>query len=407
MSEESAITVRYGIVMKDAIDPSDLRKAVDIAASRYHYLCKRLVVRDESYVLEPNDLPIVIKHTTAPIALCGPEANYHQWALSYDKNMIVMNNTHAIFDGRGRGPLLHTIMYYYCLFRYEEEVEMENVLLAQTPVSPSEYADPYLNEIPKAKFAIDSKPVSKDVMRLSELNYVNVVEPQLHIVSIAEKDLMSKCKSSDATPNTAITLLICRAIRKIHPNCDKKIIAGVYCDLRSALKVPDTHHSLVTTLDLEYDNRMDSMDFTAQNTIFRGKMLAMSDPGYLLPCIEQNKNFCQYLNSLPTLEQKIKTGTEAMNSLFKAHTFLVSYSGKSNFGSCDKHIAAVIPAPYSHDLGILVEITAADGYFEITWAQDWSMDLYFNGFLKELSSLGLEYDLLYSGQNYPSKVVFG
>jgi len=320
--------------------------------------------------------------------------------------VIFMNNTHAIFDGRGRGPLLHTIMYYYCKFRYDEEVQMDGVLLADTPVNPAEYADPYINELPKAKFEIPTFNISKDVLRLNDMGYVRITEPQIHIVSISEKELMSKCKSSDATPNTAITLLICRAIRKIHPDTDKKIVAGVYCDLRSSLNVPDTHNSLVTTLDLEYDNRMDEMSFSEQNTIFRGKMMAMSDPGYLLPLLENDRNFCHSLTSLPTLEQKVETATNAMNSLFKSHTFLVSYSGKSNFGSCDKHISAVIPAPYSHEIGILVEITAADGYFEITWAQEWKIDIYFNGFLREMRSLGLDYDLNFSGENYPAKVVF-
>ena len=45
-----------------------------------------------------------------------------------------------------------------------------------------------------------------------------------------------------------------------------------------------------------------------------------------------------------------------------------------------------------------MEITAADGWFYITFMQDWREDVYFNAFLKEIVALGLDFDLLYSSE---------
>jgi len=396
ITKDEAITVRYFIIMKGEVDGEALRRAVDMAMKRYPYLAKELVVAKDRYYYIPNDRPVVVKHTINPITLGGKDANYHQLALSWFKNVIVFNNTHAIFDGRGRGPLLHTIIYYYCTYRYNESQQMSGVNLADSPIDPAEYYDPYATDLPKKQFDIPVFSTPKNILRLDKMGYVDVEEPQLHVFRVPEKQLMSICKSADATPNTAVTLLMCRAIKKVHPYTELPIVPGVYCDLRSALQAQKSHYSLVSVLDLVFDEQISKLPFEEQNTIFRGKMMLMSDPSYLLDRIRIEKEGAMMIKSLPTLEQKNEISCKAMNSLFLSHTFFVSYSGKSNFGSCDKYILGTSPQPYAHNLGMLLEITASDGWFDITLAQEWSIDVYFDAFLKELTSCGIDYELLLS-----------
>ena len=406
MTKKSAITVRYIIEMKDEVDGDALRKALDVTMTRYPYLMKKLIVTPEEYLLEPNPLPIVLLHTDKPINLGGKEANWHQFALSYFEKSIYFNNTHAIFDGRGRSALLHTLMYYYCTYRYGEEQQMEGVNLAGTPIDPMEYDDPYVRELPKTAFNFDSIRKPHSVLRLDRMGLVTVGTPQAHRISISESALMNLCKNNDGTPNTAIALIMSRAIRKIHPDTGTSIVSGVYCDLRNALKSPLTHNSLVTTLDLAYHKELEDLDFADQNAIFRGRMKIQSDPAALLPLQEAQKSMCKTLSEMPTLEEKCKAASDGMTGLFRAHTFLVSYSGRSNFGSCDKYIKATFPQPYGREIGILMEITSVDGNFYIDFIQEWREDVYFNAFIKELRSLGVDCDLLYSGRNDPARFVF-
>lgn len=56
---------------------------------------------------------------------------------------------------------------------------------------------------------------------------------------------------------------------------------------------------------------------------------------------------------------------------------------------------------------MLIEVTSADGWFDLAISQEWQEDVYFNAFLKELTSLGLEYDLLYSAPNVPARFCLG
>lgn len=400
ITKEESITVRYVIGMKDEIDGKALKKAVDATMERYPYLGKRLVICKDRYCLESNDLPVTVHHTPKPVPLCGPTANYHQFAISYFEKKIFFNNTHAIFDGRGRGPVLHTLMYFYCKFRYNEEVDMPGVWLPGTPIDPREYEDPYKKEFDNTSFVWEF-PTAEDILKLGTAGLVTRGEGHIHRIRINEKQLMALCKTNDATPNTAISLLMCRAIHSVHPDSVRPVVAGVYCDLRSLLDAPLTHNSLVTTLPLKFTKEMFDMPFDQQNTIFRGMMLALSDPACMMPKIKDQIKACAALAAFPTLQEKLDAAKAAMGSLFDSHTFLVSYSGKSDFGSCDKHIEALFPEPHATGIDTLIEVTSADGWFYLAYNQEWRNDVYFNAFVKQIVALGLDFDLLYSGENNP------
>lgn len=404
LSEDQALTVRYTIEMKDKVDGECLRQAMSITEKRYPYLLEMVVVADDRYYLEDNtDLPIVVKHTHHAIPLCGKEANYHQFALSYAGNTIFFNNTHAIFDGRGRGPVLHTLMYYYCKLRYPgEEIDMPGVWLADSPIDPMEDYDPFTAPIPEPKASFPELEMPKNVMRLENMGLVHQSHFQLHHLCIEEKQLMSLCKQSDATPNTGISLLMCHAISRLHPDSDKTISAGVYCDVRKPLKADLSHESLVTTLELEYAPEMKGMEFSEQNTIFRGKMLLQADDSNLLRKERAVKEACDNINAQPTLRGKIEMAREVMKQAMTCHTFSVSYSGKSSYGSCYQHIEALYPEVEAKNIGLLIEICSADEKFYITFIQEWKEDIYFDAFLKELTRHGLDYTLLYSAQNEPA-----
>ena len=407
ITPEQAITVRYVVRMKDEIDGGALRRAVRETMLRYPYMMKRLVVTDREYCLVPNDLPIVVVHGKDPVNLGGKEANYHQIAISYFGRGIYFNNTHAICDGRGRSPILHTLMYYYCTYRYGEPVTMDGVNLSGSPIDPMEYDDPYTRAIPEPENDFSSLFQTREPFRLSEAGLVSGEgDSQIHCIRVKEDALMQCCKGQDATPNSALALLMCRAIDSLHPDNRKPIIPGIYCDLRKAMKSPLSHRTLVTTLDLVYDDHVRALSFSDQNTAFRGRMLLLSDPSFQLFAQKFQQEACNKVSGMATLKQKTDAACGAMAGLFKAHTFLVSYSGKSNYGSCDKYISSFFPQVHATGIDLLMEITAADGWFYVTFIQEWREDCYFNAFLKELQAQGLDCDLLYSSRNDYSRFIF-
>ena len=398
LNESISKSFRYIVKMKETVDGEVLRKALDITMTRYPYLMKRIVADSKGYSLIENDLPIVVKCSDKPMTLCGPESNYHLFALTYYGKAIFFNNVHAIFDGRGRGPVLHTLMYYYCSMRYNEEVEMPGVWLAGSPVDPAEYFDPFTVPLPPTDDLLPPPEIPARALRLENQGLVIRSRQYLHYILIDEKQLMSLCKSSDGTPNTILSLLMCRAIDKLHPDAEEPIISQVYCDYRSVVGAEKSHHNMVTTLPLVYERSMRDMPLEMQNTALRGDIMYLSDPSILLHTVTGIKGACEAVNSLPTLQDKFDAVAQGMKAFFDQTTFAVSYSGKKSFGSCDRHIEALFPAGEPIGIGILMEVTAADGWFYVVFMQDWREDVYFNAFLKEIVSLGLDFDLLYSSE---------
>lgn len=398
LNEHISKSFRYIIKMKEVVDGDILREALDITMTRYPYLKKRIVADDKGYMLADNDLPLVVKESDRPMVLCGSEANYHLFALTYYGKDIFFNNVHAIFDGRGRGPMLHTLMYYYCKLRYHEDVEMPDVWLVDTPVDPAEYFDPFTVALPEADDFLPMPEIPAKALRLEDQGLVVRSHQHMHYIRINEKQLMSLCKSSDGTPNTILAILMSRAIDKLHPDAKEPIVGQVYCDYRSVVNAEKSHRNMVTTLPLVYDRAMKDMSLEEQNTIFRGKIIYQSDPSVLLHTVAGIKTGCEIVNGLPTLQDKFDAVAQGMAGFFAQTTFAISYSGKKSFGTCDKHIEAIFPAGEPIGIGILMEITAADGWFYVVFMQDWREDVYFNAFLKEIVSLGLDFDLLYSSE---------
>lgn len=398
LNESISKSFRYILHMKDDVNGDALRQALEITMTRYPYLKKRIVANEYGYMLQENDLPLVVKQSDKPMTLCGSESNYHLFALTYLGKDIFFNNVHAIFDGRGRGPMLHTLIYYYCKINYGEDVEMPDVWLKDTPIDPAEYFDPFTQPLPKTDDLLPMPEIPAKALRLEEQGLITRSQQHQHFIRINEKQLMSLCRSSDGTPNTILSLLMSHAIDKLHPFAEEPIIAQVYCDYRNVVGAQKSHRNMVTTLPLVYDRSMRNMPIEKQNTIMRGSILYHSDPSVLLRTVTGIKGACEAVNSLPTLQDKFNAVAQGMAAFFAQTTFAISYAGKKSFGSCDKHISAIFPAGEPIGIGILMEVTAADGWFYVVFMQDWREDVYFNAFLKEIVTLNLDFDLLYSSE---------
>lgn len=387
-------TVRYIIRMNDDIDGGALRKAVDQAFLRYPYLKVRYKSDWKDAWLEPNDSDIVIVPSDSPVTLGGVESNYQLVAFGYSENNIFMYSFHGLFNGRGRGPFLKTFLYYYCTYRYGETVLMDGVNLVETPIDPSEHEDPLTKKIDRV-LKIKAKQ-EFNIMRLNRMGKVSSYNPTVHCIKIPEEPFIKWCKQHDATPNTAVALLMSRAIESVHPESRKKICAGVCCDLRPALDAPKTHYSLVQWVHLMYDRNLAQKDFQIQCTAMRGQLALLSD-------LESLKGMALFIQKIARMISHVPVGIKKvlsrviMTAVYKTMTFGVSYSGKMSFGTCGKHIRGMYAEPNTYGFGEMIEICVADGYILLDMMQEWSEDIYFKAFLAQLESIGMDYIDAYTG----------
>ena len=401
ITKSFCVTIRVEIRLKENIDGDALRRAVDITMKRYPYLGKRLRKSWTRYYIVRNSLPVVVKENEGKINLGGKEANYHQFAFTYSGNSIFLNQTHGIFDGRGSYPFLQTLLHYYCQFCYGENYEDRNVNYIDTPINPEEYADPYLHWSPKSDKSFRKAYKPCKALKLEKEGLVTPSAMQYRRILINEAELMHLCKSSDASPNTALSVLLCRAIRKLHPEATLPIIPSLFCDARPAFDSSISHYSLAAPLCISYDNRMDTMDFSLQNTIFRGKLMVVSDASAMQHIHRQMKRAYEYMNLLPTLKSKLLVGKLCRKYSFNICTFFISYARNSSFGGCDRHIELFSPLLYMQGSGLSLEISTVDGNFLVTWLQEWKEDVYLDAFLRECDVIGLKYILSDRGEFVP------
>lgn len=389
-------TVRYLIRFNEPVDGEALRKAVDTALVRYPYFKVKPVSNIFRTKLVPNDAPVVVKETDKAINLGGEESNGHLIAFSYSGNSLFINNFHGLCDGRGRGPFMKTLLYYYGKFRYDEDIQMEGVNLADSPIDPAESEDPFCKPLPKGgKMKLLLSPLKP--MKLHKMGLVRTQRPQIRCIQLDEQRFIKWCKENDATPNTALSLLMARAVKKIHPDSQKSIVAGVCCDLRQALQAPKSHLSLVHFVHMKYDDKLAKMPFDQQCIVFRGQMLLTSDTDENLKYIHLYNILFHLSYYAPFKFIKRIMGNTVWDVMYGQNTFTTSYTGKVSYGTLDSHIRGLYSMPNAYKSGIMMEITCAGGHLIIAFAQEWENNVYFDAFCEELRAIGFEPRLAYSG----------
>jgi len=395
VGKKVSYTVRYIVRMTDEIDGDILKQAFETTMQRYPYLRVKYVKGFNSDHLEYNDAPLVVLNTSDALVL-GPKTNGHLLAITYYRKSFYLNYSHGLLDGRGKGPFLKTLMYYYCSKRYNENVEMENVQLAGEPIDPMEYEDPYTRHVPtRSIFGKSIFPYfNPRPAKLLKLGLIKESPTVVHCLSIDESAFMAWCKQHDATPNIAITVMMCRAIKRLHPDLKKKITPYICCDLRNALSAPKSHWSLITPLFLNFDRKVAKMDITDQCTVMRGQLLLQSDPEELHKWIRVYKVAFSSISHSPKLIKKM-ISKRIMGSIEAFSTFAVSYSGKVSYGSCDKYVRGFYPEP-NFGNHLMIEVTVTGGKFLLDFAEKCRESVYFDTFRTELEANGIPSEVTYT-----------
>lgn len=287
LKKKVGYTVRYIVRFDEEINGDALKKAFESTMKRYPYLRLKLVKGLFSDHLEYNDAPLVVLNTSEALTLGEKQTNGH----------------------------LH-----YCLLRYNEPIEMNNVNLEGSEMDPEEYREPFMQKLPKRRHFGSGVSLPK-AMKISKLGLVKVSDPLVHCLRIDEKELMAWCKQHDATPNVAIAIMMNRAIYRLHPDSKLPIGASVSCDLRTTLNAPKSHWSLIFLLNLFYDKKIAKLDIKDQCTVYRGSMIMQSDPDVLANATSVSKMFYSLVYHVPKpLTIRERQHTAAATSISEVFT---------------------------------------------------------------------------------------
>ncbi len=390
-SRENPNEIRIRIRMRDLIEPSALRKAVDTTMKRYPYFCVELRKKDGRYVFIDNERPVVISNSLHGTELNAEESNYHMIAFAYQDNWIILDVFHGLTDGTGAYEVIRTLLYYYCSERYGVRLRDEGIRLVGDEIAMEEWEDPIesagdlpvpaRSELPNALSIIENANLQSDRIKT------------VYSVAISESEFMRFSMDNDGSPGTITALFLSRAVAKLFPNAADPIRIVLCVNQRKALGKPKAHHSLVGGAMLEYKDKMREWRLDKQATAYRGMVFAQTREEAVLAGANSLKGITQMLLSKATDEERLGISGFIGISTDQIMTATVSYVGKANFKEAEQYIRDFRTWTGATGNYPCIEIAAVNGRFTLDFIQPFSSPLLVNAFLKELEDNGIIYDL--------------
>ena len=389
-TEDYRRTLRIKFRLNDKINIPSLSHSLKMVQKRYPYFCVELKKDDNGFYFIKNDRDIILTDSTKNIILNSEESNCHLISFQHSEdNYIIINMSHALADGVATYALIRTLLYYYITNAYNIELSKENIRLVEDEISEEEFNDPLVT--------------TKKLMKLPQINLnpgLNIIKENhlenqgnfIYHLEINEKELMDYVKSIKATPNTLMSLLLSKAMKKENPDAKNFVRMSICVDLRKLLDAPLAHQSLVSGIVYDYDESYNNLNIeeeikkireTVSDSIKEPKSLFfISSSYYYLLMLSKEKD----INKARMIAAKNK---ETMGDLVSG---VISYVGKANFGDAEKYITDFrtetdCPSP------ILVEIAAVNGKFYLDFIQNFKDERYINAFKKEMDELKIKYEV--------------
>jgi len=397
-STESPLTVRLTMHMDGKVDGQMLREAVDATRLRYPYLCVSLKTfrnadGHEVAEFDDNPLPWVVTARRKPVELLGSEANQHLMAFAWWDDCIAFDFFHAIIDGEGAYRVLRTLLYEYCRRRYDSNLSREGVWIAGDEIDPAEMTDPATLEMPH-NLSPQPVPPPPPAIDLSTCTVAPMAETSESIHILAdEEQVMHRVRSCHGTPTVWLSLLMAQAIACLHPDSATAVpVITVPVNMRKALNVPLTHHSLVGGLFLPLSKELQDKSMEEQIARFRALVACQTCADNIQAYFWQKKQWIDSLEQLPTLEARYQALARVNDMARQMGSCTLSYVGKANLGAAERYVLDLRTEADSPNI-VTTEISAVNGKFCISFMHQLATDAYLDAFLDQLRSQDISYEI--------------
>ena len=385
-TSHGSYTIRFHLRLDQKIDGQKLRSALDKTARRYPYFCVSIKRNEREFYYIVNNKPIGLLDTNKAITLGVPETNGHIWAVCYDGEDLFIDYFHGRSDGAGAYALIATLLYYYF-----DEQDIPGIKTLDTPVSDQETHDP-VDDLPLLDLSKIHFPASTRALNLMETSGLEHVDGKGLILKlmIPEDSFLPFIRSNDGTPGIMLSVLIARAIERVHPEHEAPLVSNYVVNARPMLKAEDTFHNCTNRVVFHYDDRIRQMPLERQCTVYRGKTFIQADEERIVQGMTVAGSMAQMILDLPDFSTKAKIASQAMAGTYDATTYIVSYVGRWKYPQLGRHIrefwteTPVGPFP-------LIEVAAVNGNICVSFLQPFADRRYYDALLDELKENGIEY----------------
>ena len=391
----SNTNIRFALEITEDVNGDVLRVAVNEAIKRYPYFSVRVEIKDGSYILVPNALPIVVMETRYPaVPLGSEEVNHHLNYIDYSDDMIYFNVSHSITDAAGYIPFVKSVLYQYLIRVHDEPLSPEGILLPDSEFLPGEFDFPEAGSLPESDFSYKREqkmgyfPAEDYIQAMRNPDYRN---EGYYCITMKQREFMKYIHSNDASPAAILSVLMFKALAPLFPEEADTFSAGIAFNFRKDVDCPRAYHSISTVLHAVYKRSYLDFPVDKLGTITRGMITLQTQPENSVIHMKDVLKFYESVDALKTVEEKrdfcLKEGLFTKGC---KDTYNVSYVGRTDFGSMGKYVRSLNTLAYGN---LLVEINAIGNMFYITLNQMVKTEKYIRAFLDTLLDTGLTYSV--------------
>ena len=390
-SDKMQFTIRIKCNLKETVDAEILDKALQKSIKRYPYFLIRVKQQDECYISVPNDLPVVLKMGPDVPTLGSAEVNWHMLALTCYQNTITFCISHIITDGAGFCPFIKTVLYYYLCMKYNIKLDSRGINLCDDELFDDEVINPY----PEGKMKNSNaffEPKRGEYFNLKDGGIANDDEATVYYIKVNQNDFMKYNRKNDGTPCSFGAVLAAKAIWNVHPDMNKNLVCDVSFNLRPAMGNLHNYRMLCSSFPLIYPPKLKDRSADILCTLSRGMILLNSQEENVINYCENLRSWIEKIENLPTLELKKKTVSEEALRRATDNTYSISYVGNVDLGEIGQYIDSIYNLTDGSVYGcFFIEISSVNDYFDISFIQGFSSDVYYREFVKLIEENNIRY----------------
>lgn len=321
--------------MKDIIHGGLLQAALEKTTERFPYMMDKLVEKENSYYLCPNNsVPMQVAKTTNFRALGSKEVGYHLLDVTFIDNSIRVAFHHAFCDGGGVKPFVETLVYYYCCLKYEKVFSCEGIHTVEEVPDASEVMEPFgsqpfdVNENDIRSVDCDGFSLPESTISPKRCYRTSIVVDQAEFVSFA--------KAHNATPSILTAILVSSSIHQIHPEADKSIICNLAVDFRPALSMENVHKNCTGIIYLPYSKADSKREIPNLASTYRALLSDQRNANAVKASVNSQIALFNRVDQAKTMKEKQELLSFINNSCL--NSYVISYLGQMNFNDFGKHV---------------------------------------------------------------------
>ena len=296
----------------------------------------------------------------------------------YLGNTLWIYADHVPVDGTGFQKVLETFFYhYYCILDGKEYGVPEGVFTEKDGAVPGTETDAYrMVDAIDPKAAMASLKNSKSFVLSESIRdelFLTREDCRGYCISVPSDEFMSYARSVQGSPMSLLTVLLARAIERVHP--ENKLPINVMSPVSVRKAMGNDNSLLHQVVHAPYSFKPEELesDDTALNGMYRGFLKGFSSEENIRKLCGVYRGICEgYAKAFAAgaLDNIIMEQRSGMNP-----SVMVSYLGTLRTGEYGGRIR-MSAFHVMQEKGIMLQVTEVGGYFYIDWYQGFHGEMY-------------------------------